>query len=92
MIQSGKQLLEQPQNCNNFLCASNWMRDGLVDYARVARPLQKLLDAALTRTFRSKRAASGIAIELTEAEITCFEEMKNLLANSAMLTYPDSAK
>ncbi|GMF46846.1 unnamed protein product [Phytophthora fragariaefolia] len=30
-----------------LLCASNWMRAGLVDYARVARLLQERLDTAL---------------------------------------------
>eukprot|EP00644_Phytophthora_capsici_P015375 jgi/Phyca11/113428/e_gw1.24.555.1 len=48
-----------------FLCATNWMRAGLVDYARVARPLQERLDAALVGTRKIKRAAAGVQLDLT---------------------------
>ncbi|KAJ8575615.1 hypothetical protein ON010_g3595 [Phytophthora cinnamomi] len=30
-----------------FICATNWMRDSLIDYARVVQPLQQCLDVAL---------------------------------------------
>uniref|UniRef100_H3H5Q5 Reverse transcriptase domain-containing protein n=1 Tax=Phytophthora ramorum TaxID=164328 RepID=H3H5Q5_PHYRM len=41
-----------------FVCATNWMREGLVDYARVVKPLQERLDESLRGTKRSKRAAA----------------------------------
>ncbi|KAK1930096.1 Transposon Tf2-9 polyprotein [Phytophthora citrophthora] len=75
-----------------FLCASTWMRAGLVDYARVARPLQERLDAALAGTRKTKRAAAGIRIELTTEEEQAFEAVKELLSNSATLAYPDPDK
>ncbi|POM77826.1 Hypothetical protein PHPALM_4727 [Phytophthora palmivora] len=75
-----------------LLCASNWMRSGLVDYARVVRPLQERLDQALTGTKRTKRAAAGIQITLSTAELIVFQELKDLLGHSAMLAYPDPAK
>ncbi|OWY98193.1 hypothetical protein PHMEG_00031098 [Phytophthora megakarya] len=75
-----------------FLCASNWMRNGLVDYARVARPLQERLDVALTGTRKTKRAAAGIRIEFTDKELEAFETVKELLGNSAMLSFPNPAK
>eukprot|EP00644_Phytophthora_capsici_P018228 jgi/Phyca11/127371/e_gw1.68.177.1 len=75
-----------------FLCPSNWMRSGLVDYAPVARPLQERLDSSLTGSKTAKRIAAGIKLNLTEAEVKCFNDVKDLLGNSAMLTFPDPAK
>ncbi|GMF48225.1 unnamed protein product [Phytophthora fragariaefolia] len=72
-----------------FLCATNWMRDSLIDYARIARPLQDTLDAALSRaTKRTKRVASGIAVDLGVLEKTAYDEMKNLLLTSMTLAFP----
>ncbi|KAG3007862.1 hypothetical protein PC128_g20947 [Phytophthora cactorum] len=51
-----------------FVCAINWMRESIVDYARQVAPLQKRLDQALASTKRTKRAAAGIELELTEEE------------------------
>eukprot|EP00644_Phytophthora_capsici_P014219 jgi/Phyca11/98936/e_gw1.3.1324.1 len=75
-----------------FLCASNWMRAGLVNYARVSRPLQERLDEALSGTKKTKRAAAGVQIDLNPDEQAAFEAVKELLGNSAMLTYPDPSK
>ncbi|KAG2908584.1 hypothetical protein PC116_g13081 [Phytophthora cactorum] len=75
-----------------FLCATNWMRAGLVDYSRVAWPLQERLDAALAGTNKTKRAAAGIQLDLTMEELESFEAVKNLLAHSATLTYPNPSK
>uniref|UniRef100_H3GR27 Reverse transcriptase domain-containing protein n=1 Tax=Phytophthora ramorum TaxID=164328 RepID=H3GR27_PHYRM len=41
-----------------FVCATNWMREGLVDYARVINPLQERRDESLRGTKRSKRAVA----------------------------------
>ncbi|KAE8997590.1 hypothetical protein PR001_g19545 [Phytophthora rubi] len=72
-----------------FLCATNWMRDSLIDYARVARPLQNLLDAALSRAAkRTKRVASGIAVDLSTPEHIAYDELKNLLSTSMTLAFP----
>eukprot|EP00644_Phytophthora_capsici_P004849 jgi/Phyca11/96127/e_gw1.1.1872.1 len=68
------------------------MRSGLVDYAQVARPLQERLDISLTGSKKTKRIAAGIKLNLTEAEVKCFNDVKDLLGNSAMLTFPDPAK
>eukprot|EP00644_Phytophthora_capsici_P019693 jgi/Phyca11/133740/e_gw1.698.1.1 len=45
-----------------FICATNWMRDSLVDYARTVRPLQSLLDRALAGKRKTKCVASRISI------------------------------
>ncbi|GMF17256.1 unnamed protein product [Phytophthora fragariaefolia] len=75
-----------------FLCASNWMRAGLVDYARVARPIQERHDTALAGTKITNRVATCIYIVLTPEERRAFEAVKELLGNSAMMAYPDPNK
>lgn len=70
------------------MCASNWMRDSLVDYVRTVRPLQDCLDAALaTASKKTKRVASGIGIELNEYEQKTFTAVKELLANHVMRAF-----
>ncbi|GMF32271.1 unnamed protein product [Phytophthora fragariaefolia] len=69
-----------------FFCASNWIRANMVDYARVARPLQERLDSALTGTKKTKRAAAGVQIELTMEELARFRAVKALLAHSSSKT------
>jgi hypothetical protein len=56
-----------------FLSAANWMRESLIDYARVVDPLQTRLDAALAGGRRTKRAAAGIAVEQTPTERRAFD-------------------
>lgn len=73
-----------------FVCATNWMREGLVDYARVINPLRLRLDAALQGTKKTKRVAAGVQLELTEQEEGRFDQIKALLHHSATLTYPTS--
>ena len=72
-----------------FVCATNWMREGLVDYARTVEPLQQRLDTALSGSAKTKRVAAGIKLELDHAEMDAFDAVKALLAHSATLTYPD---
>ncbi|OWZ17723.1 Retroelement [Phytophthora megakarya] len=40
-----------------FLCAANWMRETIPDYARSVDPLQQRLDATLSKGKRTKRVA-----------------------------------
>ena len=72
-----------------FLCSTNWMRDSLLDYARLARPLQEVLDAALeSAPRRTKRVAAGIPVVLSDEERKAFDSMKSSLSNSATLSFP----
>ncbi|POM62525.1 hypothetical protein PHPALM_28315 [Phytophthora palmivora] len=68
-----------------FLCAANWMRESIGDYARTVEPLQQRLDQALSKGKRTKRVANGIAIELSNAEQAVYDQTKDLLATSATL-------
>ncbi|OWY99175.1 hypothetical protein PHMEG_00029874 [Phytophthora megakarya] len=74
-----------------FVCAVNWMRSSLVDYARHVAPLQQRLDDALAKTSRTKRTAAGIAIDLTADEKVAFDTVKEMLASAAALNFPDDA-
>ncbi|POM64025.1 Hypothetical protein PHPALM_20509 [Phytophthora palmivora] len=72
-----------------FLCASNWMRDSLIDFSRVSRPLQDALETALATTARrTKRIAAGIEIRLTQEQLASYDELKQLLATSVELAFP----
>ncbi|OWZ15751.1 LOW QUALITY PROTEIN: hypothetical protein PHMEG_00010553 [Phytophthora megakarya] len=72
-----------------FLCASKWIRAGLVDYARVARPFQERLGIALAE---DRTGGNRSQLGLTPGEVASFEAVKELLGNSAMLTFPDPTK
>ncbi|KAJ8576744.1 hypothetical protein ON010_g2463 [Phytophthora cinnamomi] len=73
-----------------FLCAANWMRESVIDFARVAKPLQEKLDEALaTATRRTKRVASGIALDLGGSGRQAFDELKGKLQNAATLAFPE---
>eukprot|EP00644_Phytophthora_capsici_P005172 jgi/Phyca11/96115/e_gw1.1.1847.1 len=74
-----------------FVCAINWMRESIVDFARQVAPLQHRLDAALADTKRTKRVAAGIKIELTREECTAFDEVKEMLATSATLAFSNDS-
>eukprot|EP00644_Phytophthora_capsici_P006058 jgi/Phyca11/97997/e_gw1.2.1300.1 len=46
-----------------FLCAANWLRESMVDYARVVGPLQSKLEAVMAQ--RGRRNAQLTGVELT---------------------------
>ncbi|KAG4062024.1 hypothetical protein PC123_g3135 [Phytophthora cactorum] len=74
-----------------FVCAINWMRESIVDYARQVSPLQKRMDQALASTKRTKRAAAGIELELTVEERQALDDMKEMLASAATLDFPEDS-
>ncbi|KAJ8575672.1 hypothetical protein ON010_g3544 [Phytophthora cinnamomi] len=74
-----------------FLCAANWMRESIADYARAVEPLQRRLDDTLRNSKSTKRVAAGISIELSGVEQDAYDHVKNLLATSATLSLPDDA-
>lgn len=74
-----------------FLCAVNWMRSSIVDYARLVLPLSNKLNEALKRTKRTTRVAASIRIDLNANEQIAFDTGKRKLSESAMLTYPDDS-
>ncbi|POM62714.1 hypothetical protein PHPALM_28093 [Phytophthora palmivora] len=73
-----------------FICASNWMRDSLLDYAKITQPLQTKLDKALDRKRKTKRIAAGVVIKLDDSEVDSFSKVKQLIANATKLSYPSN--
>ncbi|GMF50219.1 unnamed protein product [Phytophthora fragariaefolia] len=73
-----------------FICAINWMRESLIDYARHVAPLHNKLGEALAKTRRTKRAAAGILIELDAVEKAAFDNVKHILASAVTLSFPDN--
>lgn len=72
-----------------FLCAANWMRESVIDFARAAQPLQERLDMALANASRrTKRVAAGIRLEFGDVERAAFDTLKDKLTNSASLAFP----
>ncbi|GMF16701.1 unnamed protein product [Phytophthora fragariaefolia] len=61
-----------------FLCATNWMRDSLIDYARKTRPPQEVLDTALAT---AKDARSGSLLEL-RSSLPMTNEQHAMLGNN----------
>ncbi|KAH9100338.1 hypothetical protein LEN26_015942, partial [Aphanomyces euteiches] len=57
-----------------FLCATNWIRDSLPYYAIVVAPLQARMNKDLEGKGRKKRIAAGITLELTDGEKHQWEE------------------
>ncbi|GMF39813.1 unnamed protein product [Phytophthora fragariaefolia] len=74
-----------------FVCAINWMRESIIDFARQEEPLQRRLDAALASTKRTRRAAASIEIELTDDERRAFDDVKEDLVTAATLDFPDDS-
>ncbi|KAH9086373.1 hypothetical protein LEN26_020136, partial [Aphanomyces euteiches] len=72
-----------------FLCATNWIRDSLPYYAIVVAPLQARMNKELEGKGRKKRIAVGITLELTDGEKHQWEEVRNLLKKSVELAHPN---
>ncbi|KAJ8540655.1 hypothetical protein ON010_g12573 [Phytophthora cinnamomi] len=66
------------------------MCESVIDFARVTKPLQEKLDEALaTATIRTKRVASGIALNLGGSGRQAFDELKGKLQNASTLAFPE---
>eukprot|EP00644_Phytophthora_capsici_P018720 jgi/Phyca11/132575/e_gw1.182.14.1 len=71
-----------------FLCATGWMRDSLMDFSRVMEPLHDKLEAVLKVVGRTKRLAAGAALQWDARDKAAFEDARNLLATSQTLHHP----
>jgi RNase H-like domain found in reverse transcriptase/Reverse transcriptase (RNA-dependent DNA polymerase) len=72
-----------------FLCAVNWMRGSIPDYARKVAPLTECLQQNLAGTKRTKRVAAKIALELNSSELECFNRMKIMLESAVLMAHDD---
>ncbi|KAF0712996.1 Aste57867_4570 [Aphanomyces stellatus] len=71
-----------------FICATNWLRDSITEYAQTVDPLQKRLTKALEGKAKKKRVASGVQVALTAEELAAFEALKEKLRAAVELSHP----
>lgn len=71
----------------SFLGMTGYYRKFVKDYAKIAKPLSKLLRGEEGHIDKNK--SSKVKITLDEDALTSFEELKEALASSEVLIYPD---
>ncbi|KAH9090266.1 hypothetical protein LEN26_018896, partial [Aphanomyces euteiches] len=71
-----------------FICATNLLRESITEYAQTVHPLQQCLTRALDGKSKKKRIASGIQISLTDDEVKAFEAVKTKLRSAIELAHP----
>ncbi|KAH9117116.1 hypothetical protein AeMF1_009017 [Aphanomyces euteiches] len=71
-----------------FICAVNWIRESITEYAMTVEPLQQALNMALEGKAKKKRIASGIKIELTQEEKAAFDAVKSKTRTAVDLSHP----
>ncbi|OWZ08216.1 hypothetical protein PHMEG_00019275 [Phytophthora megakarya] len=72
-----------------FLCAANWLRDSMIDYARTVHPLQKMLEQVMAQRGRRKSQLAGVDLSWTEEDKVAFRAVVNLLATSNKQHFAD---
>ncbi|KAF0721428.1 hypothetical protein Ae201684_019141 [Aphanomyces euteiches] len=71
-----------------FICAVNWIRESITEYAMTVEPLQQALNTALEGKAKKKWIASGIKIELTQKEKAAFDAVKSKMRTAVDLSHP----
>lgn len=71
-----------------FVCASNWLRDSIVNFARIFSPLLAKLDAEKKKVGRRNRNALNVNIQWTELECAAFSAAVAAIKSTAMMTFP----
>eukprot|EP00644_Phytophthora_capsici_P012184 jgi/Phyca11/119395/e_gw1.38.469.1 len=73
----------------HFLCALNWLRDSMVDYARTTAPLQEKLEHVMQTRGRRKAQLSGATLEWNDEESEAFRKTLEMIERSCKLAFPD---
>lgn len=85
----------QPKNLKDlraFLGLSGYYRRFVKDYAKVAKPLTKLLRGEDGHRQISKNHSKNTAIQLDEPAIASFKLLKEILSSNDILAFPDFEK
>jgi transposase InsO family protein len=75
----------------NFLCAVNWLRDSMVDYARTVGPLQAKLEAVMAERGRKKTQLAGVDLPWSKDDEAAFRVVLKLLETSTKQYFVDPA-
>ena len=71
-----------------FVCSLNWIRNSLIDYARISKPLYDLRQKNGKGSLK-KKLLSNIKVQLNDEEKKAFDECKALVAAAVKLHHPD---
>lgn len=71
-----------------YLCALNWMRNHIPDFARLCKPLRRVLEQAAKGTTRKSKQLKGIPINLSDEDLQHYETLNKTVAKSALLAHP----
>ena len=72
-----------------YLCAMNWMRSSIPDFARISKPLRKKLELVAKGTTRKSKHLIKIPISMSEEDENHFRKLNDCVANTVMLSHPD---
>ncbi|KAH9150968.1 hypothetical protein AeRB84_006310 [Aphanomyces euteiches] len=80
-----------------FLCATNWMRTSIPDYARLVEPLRGLLEVAVRSAGGSSKKAALARVKLaaigwSKDHAKCFDDVKDTLGRMVPLAHPTPEK
>ena len=75
-----------------YLCALNWMRNHIPDFARLCKPLRRVLEKACKGTTRKSRVLKRVPITLSETDVEAFRELNESVAKTVMLAHPSQEK
>lgn len=75
----------------HFLCALNWLRDSMIDYARTVVPLTRKLEAVMVERGRRKGQLAGANLEWSSDEAVDYQRALSMIDNSSKLLFPDRA-
>ncbi|KAE8901511.1 hypothetical protein PF010_g12839 [Phytophthora fragariae] len=82
-------LLPTAAALQHFLCAINWLRESMVDYARTVAPLQHKLEEVMVARGRRKSRLAGLDLTWTKDDGSAFRVGLKLLSNSSKMFFPD---
>jgi hypothetical protein len=71
-----------------YLCALNWMRSSIPDFARLSKSLRQVLEKAAKGTSRKSQVLKRIPITLHEEAKADFRSLNACVANTVMLAHP----
>jgi hypothetical protein len=72
----------------HFIHATNWIRQNLVNYAQIMKPLQDRLNVALGNGKRTSRRAQRIILTATKEYVNEFELAKEMLQHVIIHAHP----
>ncbi|POM72870.1 Hypothetical protein PHPALM_10354 [Phytophthora palmivora] len=73
----------------HFLCALNWLRDSMIDFARTVAPLQEKLEHVMRERGRRKSQLSGAKLSWSDADKLAFQQTLEMVKRSCKLIFPD---